>query len=397
MIQFFVEVKIELEYMYEYNVDMSGGNVIILGSVDADDLTKVADNYPAASTALVFAHVVDVIAHKELLARGYSWFTRRQMSHAIIKQYDTVILIDCGAEYIRKALDWMHPEQNYLQLLRELLIAPVKPNRTGIPAHSVFNREVEFSLMRRDEAILPLLTTKRVPLKAVYVELLWFLSGAINTDFLRENGVKIWDGNTSREYLDSRGLTDYEVGEVGATYGYQWRNFGGSGVDQIKILVGNLRADPFSRRHVVSAWNPTDLPKMCLEPCHYSFVFVVDMPNEGSNDTRNILNCKVIMRSTDTFLGLPFNIASYSILTHMLAKITDMRPGKVVITMCDVHLYTNHVQQAREQITRSPRDFPKFKFASHVDQYTSLDDFKLGDIEVQGYDPCAVLQAPMAV
>jgi thymidylate synthase len=372
-------------------------NIVILGSLNSDELTKLANDYTAEETALIFANVVDVLEHRELVAAGYSWFTRRQMSHTIVSKYKNILLVDCGAEYIRRAFDYAHPEQNYLQLLRELIAAPVKPNRTGTSAHSVFNREIEFPLMYKNEAILPLLTTKRVPINAVYVELLWFLSGSINTDFLREHGVKIWDGNTSREYLDSRGLTDYEVGEVGPAYGYQWRNFGGFGVDQIARLIEGLKQDPYSRRHVVCAWNPVDLPKMCLEPCHNMFTMVVDVPDPNSVDSRMILNCKVNMRSTDTFLGLPFNIASYSILTHMIAKITNMRPGKIAISMCDVHLYVNHVEQAKTQITRSPREFPKFKFAQHVDSYTTLDDFKVGDISVDGYDPWAKLEGKMAV
>lgn len=397
----FVKVKIELNNTLDYNSITTlviniimNPIVVVLGSVSTVELATIVARYKPTTTALIFANVCDVLEHRALVAAGYSWFTRRQMSHAIIMNYRTVILIDCGAEYIRRAFDWAHPEQNYLQILRDLLAAPIKPNRTGTPAHSVFNREIEFPLVCNDEAILPLLTTKTVPLKSIYVELLWFLSGAINTDFLRENGVKIWDGNTTREYLDSRGLTDYEVGEVGPGYSYQWRNFGGTGVDQIKQLVDNIRANPYARTHVVSAWNPTDLPKMALEPCHFAFTMVVGLP-EG-DDPRHVLNCKVIMRSTDTFLGLPFNIASYAILTHMVAKLTNMRPGKVAISMCDVHLYINHVAQAREQITRSPRDFPTFVFAPHVDAYTSLDDFKLGDIAITGYDPHPVLRGLMA-
>ncbi|QJX71674.1 thymidylate synthase [Faustovirus] len=373
----------------------NNSNIIILGTVTAEELTKVADLYTPTTTALIFPNVVDVLNHLDLVATGYSWFTRRQMSHAIVSNFNTIILVDCGGEYIRKAIDWKHPEQNYLQLLRELLAAPVKPNRTGVSAHSVFNRELEFPLMLHNEPILPLLTTKRVPLKSVYTELLWFLSGAINTDFLRENGVTIWDKNTSREYLDSRGLTDYEVGEVGPSYGYQWRNYGGSGVNQIANLVNGLRDDPYSRRHVVCAWNPVDSAKMALEACHNMFTMVVDLP--AGSDPRHVLNCKVNMRSTDTFLGLPFNIASYAILTHMIAKIIGMRPGKVAISMCDVHLYVDHVEQSKQQIMRSPRDFPKFGFAPHVDAYKSLDEFVLGDIVVTGYDPHPKLEGAMAV
>ncbi|AIB52109.1 thymidylate synthase [Faustovirus] len=371
-------------------------NVIILGSVSAGELSAIMTNYNPNETLLVFANIATMSEHQQLIDTGYSWFVRQQITHNICKTAKNIILVDCGMECIRRVYDYVHPEYNYLCLLSKLLAQPIKPNRTEYVARSMFNSDIEFPLTRNGVNILPLLTTKRVPFKSVYVELLWFLSGNTNTDFLRKHGVTIWDGNTSREYLDSRGLTHFKVGDVGRAYPHQWRNFGVTGVDQIKLLVDGLRRDPYDRRHVVTAWNPEELDQCALPACHNMFTMVVDPPNADSNG-KMILNCKVNMRSTDTFLGLPFNIASYAMLTHMIAKIIDMKPGRVAIGMCDVHIYTNHVEQAKEQIRRSPREFPKLIFDPKVDKYTTLDDFGVGDVGIDGYDPWPKLEGKMAV
>jgi thymidylate synthase len=368
-------------------------NVVVLGSVSVGELAAVMTGYEPSDTILVFANTACMSEHQQLISTGYSWFVRQQLTHGICKSAKNIILVDCGGECIRTVTDYVHPEYDYLKLLNTLLSKPLKPNRTNIITHSGFGGELEFPLTHLGEPILPLLTTKRMPLKTIYVELLWFLSGSTNTDFLREHGVTIWDGNTSREYLDSRGLTHFKVGDVGRAYGAQWRHFGKTGVDQIKRLVDGIMRDPYDRRHVVTAWNPEELDLCALPPCHNLFTMVVGV----NPDSTNTLNCKVNMRSTDVFLGLPFNIASYAILTHMVAKLCGLQPGSVIISMCDAHIYTNHVLQAKEQIKRSPRKFPKFKFADEVVGYTSIDDFKVGDIEVIGYDPWPKLEGKMAV
>jgi dihydrofolate reductase/thymidylate synthase len=344
-------------------------------------------------------------------------------------------------------------EENYLRLLSRLLTAPLRPNRTGIPTRGLFAEKLEFSLSRGDVAILPVLTTKRVPIRMVAAELLWFLSGKC-TDItqLHTDGCHIWDGNTTREFLDSRGLTNYSEGECGPIYGYQWRSWNRSYtsmrektrrknsiekadpsghtskiysvlnysvaqveeeprvIDQIAGVIKTLRTNPFDRRMIVSAWNPEQLDQMALPPCHWSFQFHCDIINESADSEstngestngeqpKYSLNCLMNMRSADVALGVPFNITSYALLTHMIAKCVGMRPGKLVIMMADCHLYENHVEGAGEQVRRNPGQFPTITFRDDVvtggdiSQFTSFDQFV-----ISGYMPQGTIKYPMAI
>ncbi|HBH25980.1 MAG TPA: thymidylate synthase, partial [Rhodospirillaceae bacterium] len=220
----------------------------------------------------------------------------------------------------------------YLALLQRILDEGVgKADRTGTGTLSVFGHQMRFDL----EEGFPLVTTKRVHLKSIIHELLWFLSGDTNIAYLRENGVRIWD-----EWADAGG-------DLGPVYGKQWRDF--SGVDQIADVVAQIKTNPDSRRLVVSSWNPPDLPRMALAPCHCLFQFYVA---EGR------LSCQLYQRSADVFLGVPFNIASYALLTLMMAQVTGLKPGAFIHTLGDAHLYTNHLEQARLQLSRAPRPLP---------------------------------------
>jgi thymidylate synthase len=264
-------------------------------------------------------------------------------------------------------------EAQYLDLLRELLErGALKSDRTGTGTRSVFGRQMRFALADS----FPLLTTKKLHLKSIVYELLWFLRGDTNVKWLQERGVSIWD-----EWAD-------ENGELGPVYGYQWRHWrtpGGGEIDQISKLIESLKMKPDSRRHLVTAWNPADVDRMALPPCHALFQFYVA---EGK------LSCQMYQRSADVFLGVPFNIASYALLTLMVAQVTGLAPGEFVLTLGDAHLYLNHFEQAREQLARSPRAFPRMRLNPAV---KDLFAFKFEDFTLEGYEPHAAIKAPIAV
>jgi thymidylate synthase len=264
-------------------------------------------------------------------------------------------------------------EQQYLDLLAEVLARGArKSDRTGTGTLSVFGRQMRFGLAER----FPLLTTKKLHFKSIACELLWFLRGDTNVRWLQERGVTIWD-----EWADERG-------ELGPVYGYQWRRWkapDGREIDQMRDVIEALRRDPESRRHVVSAWNPADLGRMALPPCHALFQFYVA---EGR------LSCQMYQRSADLFLGVPFNIASYALLARMVAQVTGLQPGEVVLALGDAHLYLNHLDQAREQIGRSPRPFPRLHLNPEV---RDLFAFRYEDFALEDYDPHPAIRAPIAV
>jgi thymidylate synthase len=265
------------------------------------------------------------------------------------------------------------PERQYLELLAEVLADGArKSDRTGTGTLSVFGRQLRFPLAER----FPLLTTKKLHVKSIFHELLWFLRGDTNVKWLQERGVSIWD-----EWAD-------ENGDLGPVYGYQWRHWrvpGGGEVDQIENLIASLRTKPDSRRHIVTAWNPADVDRMALPPCHALFQFYVA-------DGR--LSCQMYQRSADLFLGVPFNIASYALLTLMVAQVTGLKPGEFILTLGDAHLYLNHLEQARQQIAREPRPFPRLRLNPAVKE---LLDFKYEDFTLEGYDPHPAIKAPIAV
>ena len=261
----------------------------------------------------------------------------------------------------------------YLDLMQHILDQGVeKSDRTGTGTLSVFGYQMRFDL----RTSFPVLTTKKLHLRSIIHELLWFLSGETNIRYLKENSVKIWD-----EWAD-------ENGELGPVYGAQWRSWRGAGeatVDQISQVVDQIKINPDSRRLIVSAWNVTEIPKMKLPPCHALFQFYV---------ANGELSCQLYQRSADLFLGVPFNIASYALLTRMIAQVTGLKAGEFVHTFGDVHLYSNHVEQARLQMTREPRRLPTLELNPDV---TNIFDFKFEDIRLLDYDPHPHIKAAVAV
>ena len=261
----------------------------------------------------------------------------------------------------------------YLDLLQHVLDHGTdKGDRTGTGTRSVFGYQMRFDLADG----FPLVTTKRTHLRSIVHELIWFLRGDTNIDYLHDNDVTIWD-----EWAD-------EHGELGPVYGKQWRSWAcpdGRTVDQISGVIDEIRRNPDSRRLVVSAWNVADLPDMALMPCHALFQFYVA-------DGR--LSCQLYQRSADIFLGVPFNIASYALLTHMIADVTGLRVGDFVHTLGDAHLYNNHVDQARIQLERTPRPLPRLELTPGV---RSIFDYRYEDVVVTGYDPYPSIKAPIAV
>ena len=290
----------------------------------------------------------------------------------------------------RRYIKYKTSENNYLSLLRSVIdFGEQRHDRTNTGTVSLFGSQIEINI----EDSFPLLTTKKLNFKNIITEVLWFLSGSTNTKFLVDNGVNIWSGNTSREFLDKRGLSDYKEGDIGPLYGYQWRNFGGDftdpnskGIDQIERMLNLLRTDPTSRRIFMSAWNPSDLDKMVLEPCHLSLQLYVS--------ENKYLDGKLYMRSNDLFLGAPWNIAGYSLLIYMFAHLSGYKPRKLYYTIGDSHIYSNHISQVYEQLSRTTRKFPRLIIKQ---QHNSFDDFSIDSFELLDYNPHPFIKANMAV
>ncbi|KAI9286819.1 thymidylate synthase [Umbelopsis sp. AD052] len=295
-----------------------------------------------------------------------------------------------------------HEEHQYLSLIQNIIEKGEKrADRTGTGTVSVFAPpQLRFSLQ---DDIFPLLTTKRVFWRAVAEELLWFIKGDTNSKHLSEKGIKIWDGNGSREYLDSIGLSHREEGDLGPVYGFQWRHFGaeyidcktdytGKGVDQLQEVIDKIKNKPTDRRIIMSAWNPADIPIMALPPCHAFCQFYVSTPTEEEPIPR--LSCLLYQRSCDMGLGVPFNIASYALLTRLIAQVTGLLPGEFIHTMGDAHVYVDHIEALKEQIQREPRSFPKLRINPDV---TNIDDFKYEDFVLEDYKPHGKLDMKMSV
>lgn len=316
------------------------------------------------------------------------------------------------------------------------LLTTILLDSTGTGTYSIFAPQpLNFKLNKDAIPILPLLTTKRVFLKAVIAELLWFIEGNTSSLALSDLGVKIWDGNGSREYLDSIGLTHRQAGDLGPVYGFQWRHFGaeyvdsstdysGKGVDQLADVIHKLRTQPYDRRIVLSAWNPKDLKAMALPPCHMFAQFYVSFPGtgrptgpasnghsaavhpassastrpangDGQPSSRGHLHCQLYQRSCDLGLGVPFNIASYALLTHMLAHVCELVPGSLTHVMGDAHVYLDHVAALEEQLKREPREFPELEICRSPGG--EIDGWKAEDFVVKGYNPHKAIPMKMSV
>ncbi len=261
--------------------------------------------------------------------------------------------------------------KQYLDLLRDIMQnGQDADNRTGVYARKVFGRQMRFDLSKG----FPLVTTKKVFLKGIIHELIWLLSGNTNIKYLTDNNVHIWD-----EWAD-------KDGNLGPVYGYQWRNFNGEGIDQIKDVIERIKKNPQDRRLIVSAWNPAQIDKMALPPCHCFFQF--DVTPDGR------LNCQLYQRSCDMFLGVPFNIASYSLLTMMIAQVTGLKAGEFVHTLGNAHIYSNHFEQVKQQLARDPYPLPQMKINPEV---KDIFDFKYEDFELVGYQCHPSIKGDVAV
>jgi thymidylate synthase len=285
-------------------------------------------------------------------------------------------------------------EYEYFDLIDKILTkGKFKPDRTGTGTYSLFGAQMRFSLRG---STMPLLTTKRVFWRGVVEELLWFIKGSTDSNLLKEKNVHIWDANGSKEFLEKSGLGHREEGDLGPVYGFQWRHFGaeykdkntdytGQGVDQLKDIIERVKTNPYDRRLILTAWNPKDIPLMALPPCHCLAQFYV---NDGE------LSCQLYQRSADVGLGVPFNIASYALLTHMIAHIANLNTGDFVHTLGDAHIYVDHVDALKEQLTRTPTEFPQIRFTRKV---TDIDDFKFEDIALINYKPQGAIAMKMSV
>lgn len=264
--------------------------------------------------------------------------------------------------------------KEYLNLLSQVLTdGEERKDRTGVGTIGIFGAQARFDLRKG----FPLLTTKKLHLRSIIYELLWFLRGDTNIKFLKDNGVSIWD-----EWAD-------KDGNLGRVYGAQWRDWitpDGRHIDQIRNLIEGIKNDPFGRRHIVSAWNPGELDKMALPPCHA--LFQLHVSGDGG------LSCQLYQRSCDLFLGVPFNIASYALLTMMVAQVCGLKPKEFIHTYGDLHIYKNHIEQVKEQLGRGPRALPTMKLNPDVND---IGDFKYEDFKLEGYDPYPAIKAPIAV
>ncbi|VVU95501.1 Thymidylate synthase [seawater metagenome] len=286
-----------------------------------------------------------------------------------------------------------HPEEQYLCLLEEIINRGELRQTRNAQTLSIFGKQLRFDISQS----FPLLTTKRMYWKGIVEELLFFIRGDTDSKILSNKGVKIWQGNTSKEFLNSRGLGNYEEGFMGPMYGYQWRYFNKpyqkdtveKGIDQLQYCIDLIKSDPTNRRIMMIAYNPCQLKESVLAPCHS---IVVQFYVQG-----NKLSCHMYQRSADTFLGLPFNIASTSLLTYLIAKVTDLEPGEVIISLGDTHLYNNHIDVARKQLSRNPKPFPKLNIKNNIRSLSDIENMTLEDFELVDYQCHPGIKAEMVV
>lgn len=294
-----------------------------------------------------------------------------------------------------------HDEYEYLHLMKDILEkGHQREDRTQVGTKSIFARQMRFDISKT----LPVVTTKFLPWKMILKELLWFLQGKTDSKVLEAQGVGIWKGNSTREFLDQRGLTHYQEGDIGPMYGYSWRHWGhpyegcsadysGKGYDQLTELIDNLKKDPFSRRHLLTTYNPAEVKNSVLAPCHgVATMYYVEKDAEDQLH----LSCHVVCRSSDTFLGLSFNIASYAMMTHIIAKKCGMKPKELILSTGDTHIYLNHLEQVQEQLKRTPLPLPMFEIKDSVCE-KPFEEITMDDFNLVGYMFHPAIKAPMAV
>jgi dihydrofolate reductase/thymidylate synthase len=347
--------------------------------------------FPAFDDTLFKASYVSKSKSKDGLPYDFLVYERVQESEA---SKDAVMQVVSPAfSAIGGREQFLHEEYQYLNLIRKICDEGFGgDDRTGVGTVSLFGTSMRFDLKHS----FPLLTTKRVFWRGLMEELLWFIKGDTNANHLSDQGIKIWDGNGSREFLDKKGLGHREVGDLGPVYGFQWRHFGakyvdmhtdytGQGVDQLAECIRKIKEDPTDRRILLSAWNPADLDLMALPPCHMFCQFYV---------ANGELSCLMHQRSADMGLGVPFNIASYALLTCMMAQVCGLKPGEFIHNMGNCHVYKNHIEPLKTQLDRTPRPFPVLKMNPDV---KDIDGFKASDFELIGYNPHGKIAMEMAV
>lgn len=380
------------------NIFLIGGEELYREGIQSTQCKKIYITEVHGDLNSFDAHFPVIPAHLFTMVRRSEIFHSDKLSCRFV-EYSRCPSIAFGSEVslgmqCLSQYDSNAEEGQYLMLIRDIMETGVaRGDRTGTGTISKFGVQMRFSL--RDNR-LPLITTKKVFWRGVAEELLWFVKGSTNANELSSKGIHIWDGNGSRAFLDSRGLHHREEGDLGPVYGFQWRHFGaqytdfnanycGQGVDQLKACIDTIKTNPTDRRIVMTAWNPADLNLMALPPCHMFCQFYV------ANDE---LSCQMYQRSADMGLGVPFNIASYALLTHMVAHVCGLKAGEFVHTIGDAHIYSDHVNALKEQVSRSPRPFPKLHFKKQV---ADIDSFVYEDFSVQDYIPHPPISMKMAV
>jgi len=367
-------------------VDLPGCARIFLTRVGKD--VECDAFFPALDEAKFRAAHVSTTRSQDGLPYDFVTYERSDSgADSLLKQVcGPLAKVGCAGQFL-------HEEYQYLNAIREIIDNGVHTSdRTGTGTRSMFGKQMRFHLQHS----FPLLTTKRVFWRGVVEELLWFVRGDTNAKHLSEKGIHIWDGNGSREFLDKRGLGHREEMDLGPVYGFQWRHFGakyvdmhtdytGQGVDQLAECIRKIKEDPTDRRILLSAWNPADLDQMALPPCHMFCQFYV---------ANGELSCLMYQRSCDMGLGVPFNIASYSLLTCMVAQVCGLKPGEFIHTLGNAHVYQNHVEPLHTQLARTPRPFPTLKINPDV---KDIDGFQASDFELVGYDPHKKIAMDMAV
>lgn len=401
----------ELQDVHKY-----GNSVRFADPDDMDELLaqydRQGDDVFVIGGERVFADYVGIAKkiYATIIEKDYEcdrFFPTKYFDRYEIEEYSPLMFSqesDCYFRYITytyKTGKQQHCEYQYLDLLKDVMThGKDRPDRTQIGTRSLFGKQMRFDISKS----IPLVTTKFVPWKLTIKELLWFVKGQTDSKILEKQGVNIWRDNTTREFLNKRGLNHYEVGDCGPMYGFNWRHFGahyigchasymGLGVDQLNSLVDGLKKDPFSRRHMITTYNPNNVDEGVLPPCHGIVVqFYVDEDEQGDK----ILSCHMYQRSADSFLGLAINIASYSILTYVVAKMVGMKPNELIISTGDTHIYLNHMSQVKEQLERTPLPQPKLIVRDEVSK-KSFDELDLSDFDVVGYLHHHTIRAQMAV